>query len=106
MANNAVPTPATGENSASYFGNSFFAPAFPAMNRSVTGHDTDGKARFLEHDHGEHHQLRRSNGNEFAETVLYTTFGNPVDLNGDDDFRAARHDWQVSSLPQYDLADC
>lgn len=92
----AVTNHSNDTSQSSYFGDKFFAPEFSPINRSITGHHADGSAHIVVQDQGEHHLLRKSAANEFAETVLYTTFGSPVDLNGNDDLQAAREGWQVS----------
>jgi hypothetical protein len=81
----------------SYFGNAFTAPGLPVFRRTITGHHDDGKAYLVVQDNGDHQQVRKSPGFNFeaAETSMFCTFGSPVDLNDDDDIKAAHSDWQV-----------
>ncbi|KAF2439286.1 hypothetical protein P171DRAFT_421734 [Karstenula rhodostoma CBS 690.94] len=66
---------------------------FPAddlrhARRFVTGHNTKGEGVFVNDDDGAHHRLM-VNGNAVS-NIIYTTEGNPVDLNGDKDLFYAR----------------
>ena len=76
----------------SYFGDSICAPSFQPVHRFITGHRSDGCAHFLIDDNGSHHSIRNighGDGAEAAETILYSTFGSPVNITDDDDVHAA-----------------
>ena len=88
-------TASTGDSS--YFGASFTAPGLPVIKRTITGHREDGSTHFIVRDNGDHQVIRKGKGMEAAQTVLYSTFGMPVDINKDDDVKAAAQDWQVST---------
>ncbi|KAK5046223.1 hypothetical protein LTR84_008366 [Exophiala bonariae] len=94
MANNGNGK-SNGESS--YFGEAFTAPGLPRFTRTITGHDEqDGSTRFLVRDEGDHQVVRKAKGFDFeaAQTVLYATFGVPVDLKDNDDIRAVREGYK------------
>ena len=66
---------------------------FPAddlrpARRFVTGHNPKGEGIFVNDDDGAHHRLM-VNGNAVS-NIIYTTEGNPVDMNNDKDLFYAR----------------
>jgi hypothetical protein len=56
--------------------------------RHITGHDADGKSVFLSTDIGDHH--RELVDSSAIANILYSTSGNPVDLNKGTDMKFAR----------------
>lgn len=73
---------------------------FPAdglrhVRRFITLHDGDGKGVFVVDDDGDHHCVMVQ-GLAVA-NIIYSTAGNPVDMNGDGDVAYAR-DKEVAVL--------
>lgn len=79
----APPTQAIG-----FIKEGFPAPGLHKTQRLITGHGPDGKGHFLYTDAGDHHRVM-GEGQAVA-NIIYSTKGDPVELNDEADIKYAR----------------
>lgn len=74
---------------------------FPAQGlrnaeRFITGHNSEGKAVFLETDHGDHHQVMVEGAG--VQNIIYSTNTNPAELTDNVDMAYAKEN-KVRLIP-------
>ena len=75
----------------------------PRVVRHATGRNTEGKSVFLSTDDDDHHHRELVNRSAIA-TINYSTYQNPVELNGDVDIEYA-HENEVRTPQTLDAQD-
>ena len=66
----------------------FPADGLRAARRFTSGHNKEGKGVFVGDDEGEHHRIMVEGG--AVANIIYSTAGNPVDMNDDKDLKFAK----------------
>lgn len=66
----------------------FPAPGLPETKRFITGYNAEGKSYFHTSDNGDHHRVMGEK--QAVANILYSTYENPVELNGEVDIKRAR----------------
>ena len=66
----------------------FPAEGLRPARRFISGHNKEGKGVFVGDDEGEHHRIMVDG--EAVANIIYSTAGNPVDMNDDKDLKFAK----------------
>ncbi|KAL8786717.1 MAG: hypothetical protein Q9195_008092 [Heterodermia aff. obscurata] len=66
----------------------FPADGLRPARRFISGHNKEGKGIFIGDDEGEHHRIMVEG--EAVANIIYSTAGNPVDMNDDKDLKFAK----------------
>ena len=66
----------------------FPADGLRPARRFISGHNQEGKGVFVGDDEGEHHRIMVDG--EAVANIIYSTAGNPVDMNDDKDLKFAK----------------
>lgn len=66
----------------------FPADGLRPARRFISGHNKEGQGIFIGDDDGEHHRIMVEGG--AVANIIYSTAGNPVDMNDDKDLKFAK----------------
>lgn len=66
----------------------FPAPGLRKTDRFITAYNAEGKGYFHTSDNGDHHRVMGEK--QAVANILYSTYENPVELNGEVDIKLAK----------------
>ncbi|KAI3322748.1 hypothetical protein HD806DRAFT_535932 [Xylariaceae sp. AK1471] len=75
----------------------FPAEGLRTSRRFMTSHNADGKGVFVVDDEGDHHRVMVQGG--AVANIIYSTAGNPIDMNNDKDLLYARDNEPAIHVP-------